>query len=383
MEWPIDPLLLSCVRARYHQEALDEARHMVRKGDVDWEQFLRQTLRHNVGPLVHDTLRVNDEILPPWVKEELRSTYYQAAARNTTFYEELAAIVRAFDEENLPLILLKGAALAQGTYENVALRPMGDLDLLVRGEMMPRAEQLFSRKGYLVLAGADSHSRHMTLRHPDSASGAHVEVHRHIVSSAYYRRAIPEEWLWRDSVQLPIDGVPARTLSPEASVIHCCLHFLDHTGTRGALLWLCDIAEIARRANLDWNGLADTLNRFRIVLPVRSVMLTCHELLGLPIPPHSLQEILSLRPGFVEQKAYQFCLSSQRSQASKTLFDVLATRGLQNRVRLLASRLFPSPEYMESRYSIRHNWLVPLYYPRMILEATLNGLRALRNPHRH
>jgi hypothetical protein len=222
----------------------------------------------------------------------------------------------------------------------------------------------------------------MTLKHPDSASGTHVEVHRHIVSSPYYRRAIPEEWLWQGSTGLVIDGVPALALSPEASIVHCCLHFLDHTGIRGEFLWLCDITEIARKTSLDWDGLASTLSRYKIVLPVRPVMLTCQEHLGLPIPAHSLQKILALRPGFVEKKAYQFCLSPERSTASKTFFDSLGGRGLPSRVRLLSSRLFPSRGHMIDRYSIRHHWLAPFYYPLMILEATFNGSRALRKPHR-
>ena len=79
----------------------------------------------------------------------------------------------------------------------------------------------------------------------------------------------------------------------------------------------------------------------------------------------------------MERNAYQFCLSGRRSSASKTLFDFLATRGLRARGHYLRSRLFPSREYMIARYSIREPRLVPLYYPRMILQAALDGFRAL------
>ena len=200
IEWDIDKLLLSCVRARYHDDELEEAGRLVRDGAIDWDQFLRQARLHNIAPLVYDTLRDESTILPPWVSDALRASYYWTARHNALLYEELAALVRAFDEAEIPLILLKGAALAQGTYGNVALRPMGDLDLLVRSDAMAKAEALLSLRGYLVLNGSDSHLRHMTVRHPHSSSGAHVEVHRHVVSSPYYRTAIAEEWLWWDPV---------------------------------------------------------------------------------------------------------------------------------------------------------------------------------------
>ena len=377
IEWDIDKLLLCGVRARYHSDELEEARRIARDGDVDWDQFLHQARLHNVAPLVYHTLRDESAILPLWVSEALRTAYYQAARHNALLYEELAAVVRAFDEAQIPIILLKGAALAHGTYGNVALRPMGDLDLLVPSDMMAKAEALLSLRGYLVLDGSDSHLRHMTLRHPHSSSGTHVEVHRHVVSSPYYRRAIPEEWLWRDPGALVVDGLPALTLSPEATIIHSCLHFLDHTGTKGTLLWLCDVAEVARKKDVDWDALARAVREYRITLPVRSLLLTCRETLGVSPPDHVLDRLLAAHPGFVEKKAYQFCLSGSRSTASKTLFDFLASQGLGARARLLSARLFPPRAYIVARYRVRSPALLPFYYLRMILGAALDGVRAL------
>ncbi len=378
IEWDIDTLLLCFLRARYHGDELEETRRMVRDGDVNWDQLLHQARQHNIAPLVYATLRDESATLPPWVSKALRSSYYQAARRNALLYDELTAIVRAFDEAEIPVILLKGAALAQGTYGNVALRPMGDLDLLVRSDMMAQAEALLSLRGYLVLDGSDSHLRHMTLRHPQSSSGTHVEVHRHVVSSPYYRTAIPEDWLWRDPGALVVDGLPALSLSPEATIIHSCLHFLDHTGTKGTLLWLCDVAEVARKKDVDWDALARAVREYRITLPVRSLLLTCRETLGVSPPDRIMDGLLAARPGFVEKKAYQFCLSGSRSTASKTLFDFLATPGLRARARLLSARLFPPRAYIMARYRVRSPALLPYYYMRMIVDAALDGLGALR-----
>ena len=111
IEWDIDRLLLCCVRPRYDIEALDEARQIVRADEVGWDQFLRQTLVHAVAPLVYDTLRDDREILPRWVREELRTTYYQTATQNALRFQELAGIVQAFNEAAISVIVPKGAAL--------------------------------------------------------------------------------------------------------------------------------------------------------------------------------------------------------------------------------------------------------------------------------
>jgi hypothetical protein len=378
MEWDVDRFLVCCVRARYDSSALHEARRIAHTEDVDWDQFLRQALVHTVAPLVYYTLRDDRDILPDRVREELRIAYYQASASNALLYEELADILRAFHGAGIPVILLKGAALAQGTYGNVALRPMSDLDILVRDEAMLRAEGLLAQRGYAVLKGAHSGLRHMTFKNTARSTHTLVEIHSHVVSSPYYRQAMPEQWLWQDPAALAIDGVPALTLSPEATIVHSCLHFLDHIAVQGTLLWLCDIAEVVQRKNVDWDRLTRATGEFRIVLPVRSLLETCQETLGLSLPGQVLDRIRSLRPGFVERRAYQFCLSNSRSTASKTLFDFLATPGLVPRVRLLSSRLFPPRSYIRTRYSVSNPVLVPFYYLRMILAAVVDAIRSVR-----
>ena len=110
IERDTDRLLLVSVKARCDKEALDEARRIGRDGQVSWERFLQQAAMHAVAPLIYDTLRDDSEPIPPWVKQELRTAYYQAAVRNTLFYGELAAIVRWFHQASIPVILLKGAA---------------------------------------------------------------------------------------------------------------------------------------------------------------------------------------------------------------------------------------------------------------------------------
>ncbi len=380
----IDPskhrLLLACVKARWDLTQLDEARRIVHECAVDWDEFLHQAARHAVAPLIHDALKEEDAILPDHVKEKLATAYYHTALHNTLLYERLAKIVDAFNRAEVPVILLKGAALAQQVYGNVALRPMSDLDFLVRKEKMSRAERLLVELGYEVRDHAHPYLRHATFAGESNGTRAHIEVHRHIVSSAYYRRTIPDEWLWQHASESAIGDVTALMLSPERAIAHSCLHLLDHVGTAGTLLWLCDIREISQRREINWETLADKLIQFKIALPAGSMLFACSRLLDLPLSDHVRQRLLTHQPGFLEKKAYQFCLSPARSSASKTFFDFLAVEGISARVQYLRSRLLPDRDYMMARYSIRHPWLVPLYYLRLIAQAAFDSLRAVTQP---
>ena len=372
-----DRLLLACAKGRWHPKALEEARQIVCERDVDWDNFHARVAKHSMAPLIFHTLKDDEGILPSWVMEKLQSAYYHSARRNTLLYQELDHIVLAFNEAQIPVILLKGVALATAAYGNVALRPMADIDIMVRREDMRRAERLFLEHGYEVRDHAHSYLRHATFTRESNGWSGHIEVHRHIVSSAYYRKAIPEEWLWKHSIEVTIEGNSVLVLSPEAAILHTCLHMLDHIAAEGTLLWLCDIVEIARCHEIDWDALVGRAAEFKITLPVRSILRETKELFDLPMPDDVLQRMFAYQSGFLEKKAYESCLSPTRSSASKTLLDFFAGEGLGARFGLLLPRLFPSRNYMMARYSIRNPRLVPVYYPYMIARAVLDGLRAL------
>ena len=53
-----------------------------------------------------------------------------------------------FDADNIPAIVLKGAALIALVYERAALRPMLDVDLFVRRDDFARAGELFHAAGF-------------------------------------------------------------------------------------------------------------------------------------------------------------------------------------------------------------------------------------------
>lgn len=262
----------------------------------------------------------------------------------------------------------------------IALRPMSDIDLLVKSEDITSGQQLLLRSGYSPIELAHPTGRHSTFEADNTGYRVQIEVHSHIVSLAYYRSTIPEDWLWHDPVRLTVGDTPSLMLSPEGIMVHSCLHLLDHVAVPGSLLWLCDIKEISQRRDIGWSAFVDNLVHFRIASPVTSVLFECSRLLGLPIPEPVRERLLAHQPGFWERRAYELCLSPARSTVSRTLFDLFSIHGVSAKTQYLRSRLLPDRDYMMARYSISDPRLVPLYYPLMITRAITNGLKAVARP---
>ena len=126
-------LLLACARTEpdvQHIQALVER-------EPDWQGILRKTERWGLAPLVYTNLRqaAQSGQVPKPVAERLRHLYHRDTIHGVARRELLRATLLRFAEASVPVIVLKGAALATLVYPSPALRPMGDLDLLVhRGD---------------------------------------------------------------------------------------------------------------------------------------------------------------------------------------------------------------------------------------------------------
>ncbi len=95
-----------------------------------WDALTDLAIRERVAPLLSQRLEARDDV-PDAVRRKLRSELYVTGAFNLVLYRELARLL-----EGAPgrVVILKGAALATSVYGDPALRPMCDIDVLVRRE---------------------------------------------------------------------------------------------------------------------------------------------------------------------------------------------------------------------------------------------------------
>ena len=98
-------------------------------------------------------------------RARLEAQYFATAIRNALLATELASLLRGLRSIGTPAVVLKGAALVGTVYRNAALRPMRDIDLLVRPDDLPAVETLFEESGYTLDDGHRAHKEWYYTRH--------------------------------------------------------------------------------------------------------------------------------------------------------------------------------------------------------------------------
>jgi hypothetical protein len=104
---------------------------------ADPDAFLGLARRHQLTPLLWGLLGRRLPRHDPLGKV-LRRDFYAAVARAFDVGALAGDVLRALGAGGVPVIVLKGAVLADAVYRDPAHRPMRDIDLLVRRDDVPR-----------------------------------------------------------------------------------------------------------------------------------------------------------------------------------------------------------------------------------------------------
>ena len=116
----------------------------------EWNEIIDSSKHFWLSALLYRELKGSLESgpVPPDVMERLRQLYLKSGGKGTLVYHHLSKLLTLLKEEDIPVIVLKGAHLAEIVYGNVALRNMGDIDLLAQKKDLVRIQEKFIEKGY-------------------------------------------------------------------------------------------------------------------------------------------------------------------------------------------------------------------------------------------
>lgn len=373
--------LLLCLRGRWASESVTEARELSATHALDWLLLGRLAVHEGVAPLLYASVR-GQGLAPAWFEQELKQVYDLNATRNLRLLHELTLVLEQLERAQIAAIVLKGAALAETLYGNFALRPMFDLDLLVRREALPRAMETLAAVGYTMATvepyeGAALENENEILLHKRGVLDVALELHWSLIDSPFYQQAAAMDWFWQTSQPAHIGGRQSLVLGPEAQLIHLCAHLALHHRGKG-LLWLHDVASLILIGGkrLNWDELVTRTAALDLALPVRHVLSQVTEDWSVPVPPIVLQQLNALQPSQRAAQIYIWSMQPVRPVAVRFWADLGSMTGWRARLRYAWHNLFPSTTYMKHRYAVSKPLLLPLYYPLRWLKG-IGGLLRL------
>lgn len=322
--------------------------------------------------------------------ETRRTDRWIAAARSALLLNDLVRLGEVFSRPFvLPAVVVKGGALAFTLYPDPSLRPVSDIDLLVRKADLPEALARLRAAGYrewgqeMVPGSVQILGHHFRLAR-ETGGAFHLEVHWTLARSDHDRQAPDMVWFWEhtEPLRLPVP-TPFLTLDPTAHLLYLAAHaMLYHGEAEADPKWVYDVHLLVEKegARIRWGELVEQAAACRWTEAVLRALQRAAERFGTPVPEEALAALKARRDESVSRMLERKAVPRRKGEKAWEKFSTLDWRG---RVALLRGLLFPSPAFIRWRYRPNPAWTWPLYYPYrwwdILREAAHLAWRSLRN----
>jgi putative nucleotidyltransferase-like protein len=356
---------------------------------VDWPYVLRAADRQGVAPLLHDWLTRHPEVAvdKAWA-DHLHHAYWTNYFRNKVLLSELRRVCDAAAAAGIDLMPLKGASLATDYYPSPALRPLSDLDLLVRPHQIAGLSRVLRELHYQESETPPSYIEARRL-HDQSREHCWTAAHDRLdvliecrtaplelavgrltdlddALTASLRQHAADTWIRAAAVSDPA-SVGLR-MSPEDLLLHVTTHLAaKHLDFR--LIWLHDVARIVMRArDFDWQYFARTTAHFRVAAAVSTALEAAARWIDAPLETEPLRlvraELRTRSIVALEHLEYQRLSAHVASLGDRDLTAagpsvwplgsaLSRVSGWRPRLRVLRWVALPDRAYLEQRGTVR------------------------------
>lgn len=350
---------------------------------LNWERLIEIGRSNRMQTMLWEVLQARG--LLPQLSPQARLGLEEDAQRLRKNADEMSTALRRYLREaarrGVASVVLKGLSVSVNVYGNAAMRPGGDIDLLVRDADVQASLEILDEMGIgrywpnlMDDAYYERHHLHQQRCTPDLKiwfeihwALDHPLTQQTIDYGAMMDRAIPGTLL----------GEPVLDLSPPDLLLSLAIHLVKHAVylpaavdrpdiqrvilADGMLMYYLDVAEAVKQGadRLDWLKLIALAEQGGTVDIIGSVLRICQRYLQTPVPQWVLAQLPVAIPGRLTRRAMDGIVEYETAtylgeETSKLWEFLLVTNGafILRPIRILdlAGYLFPRRDYLRRRY---------------------------------
>ena len=371
--------------------------------NVDWNRFARLLIHNRMAVLAAPILERAHASIPPDAQKLLREQKEKYKRAASDLGTALVTYLKAAKAREIPTITLKGLWLCEKIYHNSALRPGGDIDILVPKNKVEACLALLNEQGLgeywpnlLKDEYFSKHHLHQQRSTPDLS--VWFEIHW-ALDHPYTLLTVDYESIFERAKPAQLLGAPIQEMALPDLLLSLAIHLVKHAIylpsvlsredlpriilADGMLMYYLDIAEVIKQnKEIDWSLTVQFAQDWGAVDILGSVLQVCKKYFDTPIPDEVLSALAKRARGpwsitrkLMARAAEQELATYEGKPTNRFWQLMLASNGafILRPVRLLetASYFFPPKDFLERRYH-KTNMVVAIYHFVKAFGQTIN-----------
>ncbi len=268
-----------------------------REREINW------ALRTGLGPLLFRTTKGDPHTDSSESRLLVQSADLTARVLTAQHLEATTEIVDACQGRLQSLTLLKGISICEEYYPEPHLRPMRDLDFLVRESDLALIESQLKKLGYVprFAESFENHHHRPPFYHPQK--GIWVEIHKALFSHRSILSFEKVFSLQNLSSQLrgsEFHGRPVGRLSHELQVVYIASHWAKKLRIVGGLIAFLDLMYLLKNTGetLNWELILDWVKGTASASYLYLTLTCLHRYRLIDLPSEFLEELFQAQQSF-------------------------------------------------------------------------------------
>ena len=330
----------------------------------DYEEYFNFFLKNAYTPYLYYQCQRNNllKYFPQKFSNLLRNEFTKNSFRNLKIRSVFIEITNKLQSEQIDFVLLKGIELQYRLYREPFLRPMIDIDILVKPEDVNKVTEIILQLGAKqVLVSEtpfiDSLKHHASpLIYKDVA----IEVHRELLDD-YDLANIKNEDVWAETEIFQIEGIEAKVMKPELLLVYLCHHIYNTiSGGKIKLIAYLDIYKLLDIYNTRINNekLQNLIQFTNTETSVIQTVVQTNKLFPMVNIPKCL--IRGVSNTDVSDRLLFGALNQDNRFFNNSHYITKFSRieGTYKKILYLSGKLFPSKQFIAYKYKVTNRCVI-------------------------
>lgn len=249
--------------------------------DVDWDEVINEANAHSITGLIYPALKnIKNNNIDKDIIDKLKKITFYSAIGQSNHIKRTAEILKLFNENNIPVIVLKGLVVRE-YYPKPDLRTMCDSDVIIHKSDLERVRKLLLERGFHEEEDAGHHIAFMN-------AGFNLEIHWTLANETFRKgQECFQERIWDDAMKVKVGGVDTLSLSLEDLALHLCAHMASHMAISGfGVRQLADLVLLVeyKGNEINWNEFKEKAEKSGLTQFSIGMFKVCNYLFGMEIP---------------------------------------------------------------------------------------------------
>jgi hypothetical protein len=307
---------------------------------------------YRLYPLVYRNLtdlNIDPNLIPKTIKGVYR--YYWSYSNRLFF--KTNQVLKTLIDNKIPVLLLKGAPLAICFYNNIATRPLNDIDIMIPHKFLNQTINILSENGFNPLTLLNENT--FKFRHAigfKNNEGFEIDLHLSLILENLNEE--DQQSYWENSKAMNFMDLEVSTLCPSDHLFHTIIHGVKHNNL-APIRWITDAKMIITKNNIDWARIVFLSSKNKMSIKVLTSLKYLKQNFINDIPEEIFDELIKIPSTRLEQ--IEFIEKTKKSNRVKIYwFNYLR---IKQSSKSMSSLSFIS--YLKTSFGLKSILDIPVY----------------------